>query len=63
MDALGDEAADPDQAFQAQAAAGACLAALHTALVRWAEEDGRADLPGLIGRALAAVFGDDAPAP
>ncbi|MBB6551380.1 TetR/AcrR family transcriptional regulator [Nonomuraea rubra] len=61
--ALGDEAADPDRAFQAQAAASACLAALHTALVRWAADDGRPDLPGLIGKALAAVFGDDAIGP
>ncbi|MEV4567532.1 helix-turn-helix domain-containing protein [Nonomuraea sp. NPDC049419] len=59
IDALGDEAADPDRAFQAQAAAGACLAALHTALVRWAEDEGRADLPALIAKALDAVFGDD----
>lgn len=56
--ALGDDAADPETAFHAQAAASACLAALHTALVRWAEEDGRADLPGLIAKALAAVFGE-----
>ncbi|MEV0159134.1 TetR/AcrR family transcriptional regulator [Nonomuraea fuscirosea] len=61
--ALGDDAADPDKAFQAQAAASACLAALHTALVRWAEDDGRTDLPHLIGKALAAVFGDDAIGP
>ncbi|MEO3796956.1 helix-turn-helix domain-containing protein [Nonomuraea sp. B10E15] len=59
ISALGDEATDPDTAFQAQAAASACLAALHTALVRWAADDGRTDLPRLIGRALAAVFGDD----
>ncbi|NRQ30860.1 TetR/AcrR family transcriptional regulator [Nonomuraea sp. NN258] len=57
--ALGDEAADPDTAFQAEAAASACLAALHTALVRWAADDGRSDLPHLIGTALMAVFGDD----
>ncbi|TYB56547.1 TetR family transcriptional regulator [Nonomuraea sp. PA05] len=57
--ALGDDAADPEAAFQAQAAASACLAALHTALVRWAEGDGREELPGLIAKALAAVFGDD----
>ncbi|GGQ17164.1 TetR/AcrR family transcriptional regulator [Streptosporangium pseudovulgare] len=57
--ALEGDAADPDAAFQAQAAASACLAALHTAMVHWAEDDGRADLPRLIGKALAAVFGDD----
>jgi AcrR family transcriptional regulator len=59
VDALGDDAADPDAAFRAQAAAGACLAALHTALVRWAEDDGRSDLPDVIAKALAAAFGDD----
>ncbi|GAA2212302.1 TetR/AcrR family transcriptional regulator [Nonomuraea monospora] len=56
--ALGDDAADPEAAFQAQAAASACLAALHTALVRWAEQDGREELPGLTAKALSAVFGD-----
>ncbi|MEV1004575.1 helix-turn-helix domain-containing protein [Nonomuraea sp. NPDC050202] len=58
IDALGEEAADPETAFHARAAASACLAALHTALVRWAEDDGRSDLPGLIAKALAAVFGE-----
>lgn len=56
--ALGYDASEPDKLFQAEAAASACLAALHTALVRWAEEDGRPDLPGLIGMALAAAFGE-----
>ncbi|MEU1046901.1 helix-turn-helix domain-containing protein [Streptomyces sp. NPDC005897] len=60
VDALGDEATDPDEAFRAQAAAGACLAALHTALVRWAEDDGRTELPALIAQALVAAFGPDA---
>jgi AcrR family transcriptional regulator len=59
VDALGNDAADPDTAFRAQAAASACLAAMHTALVRWAEDDGRSDLPELIANALAAAFGDD----
>jgi hypothetical protein len=27
--------------------------------VRWAEDDGRTELPDLIAKALAAVFGDD----
>ena len=58
VDALGPDAADPDSAFQARAAAGACLAALHTALVHWAEDDGRAELPDLIAKALAAAFGE-----
>ncbi|MEU8137317.1 TetR/AcrR family transcriptional regulator [Streptodolium elevatio] len=58
--ALTGESPDPDTVFRAQAAAGACLAAMHTALVRWAEDDGRTDLPDLIAQALAAAFGDDA---
>ncbi|MER5427001.1 TetR/AcrR family transcriptional regulator [Streptosporangium roseum] len=59
VDALGDDAADPETAFQAQVAASACLAALHAALVRWAEDDGRTELPNVIAKALAAAFGDD----
>ncbi|MET2716960.1 helix-turn-helix domain-containing protein [Streptomyces harbinensis] len=63
-DALGDGTADPDPdaAFRAQAAISACLAAMHTALTRWAEEDGRTPLPDLIARALTASFGDAVPA-
>jgi AcrR family transcriptional regulator len=57
--AIERDATDPDAAFRAQAAASACLAALHTALVRWAEDDGRTELPALIAKALAAAFGDD----
>ncbi|MFI6265077.1 TetR/AcrR family transcriptional regulator [Micromonospora sp. NPDC051006] len=57
--ALADDATDPDAPFHAQAAASACLAAMHTALVRWAEEDGRSELSDLIAKALAAAFGDD----
>lgn len=59
VDALGDDVTDPDTAFRRQVAASACLAALHTALVRWAEEDGRTELPDVIAKALAAAFGDD----
>lgn len=58
VDALGEDATDPDTAFQAHAAASACLAAMHTALVRWAEDDGRTELPEVIAKALAAAFGD-----
>ncbi|WP_435206570.1 TetR/AcrR family transcriptional regulator [Micromonospora sp. bgisy143] len=61
VEALGADAADPDTAFEAAAAASACLAAMHTALVRWAQDDGRSDLPDLIAKALAAAFGADAP--
>ncbi|MET7752498.1 helix-turn-helix domain-containing protein [Micromonospora sp. NPDC005367] len=57
--AIEDDATDPETTFHAQAAASACLAVLHTALVRWAEDDGRAELPDLIAKALAAAFGDD----
>ncbi len=56
--ALGDDATDP---FLAKATASACLAVMHTALVRWAEEDGRPHLPDLIAGALAAAFGDPTP--
>ncbi|GAB3979420.1 helix-turn-helix domain-containing protein [Plantactinospora veratri] len=60
VDALTDPAADPETAFHTQAAASACLAAMHTALVRWAQDDGRSELPHLIAKALGAAFGDDA---
>lgn len=57
--AIEVDATDPDTAFYAQAAASACLAAMHTALVRWAEDDGRTELSDLIAKAFAAAFGDD----
>lgn len=59
VDALGEDATDPDTAFHTRVAASACLAALHTALVHWAENDGRTELPDVIAKALAAAFGDD----
>lgn len=59
VDALLGAAPDPEAEFRAQVAAGACLAALHVALVRWTEEDGRPDLPGLVAAALRAAFDDD----
>jgi AcrR family transcriptional regulator len=58
VDALGDDASTPDAAFRAHAATSACLAAMHTALTRWAEDDGQTALPELIVRALTASFGD-----
>ncbi|MEV6393439.1 helix-turn-helix domain-containing protein [Streptomyces sp. NPDC051907] len=59
VDALGpDDATAHDAAFRAQAATSACLAAMHTALTRWAEDDGQTELPDLIARALAAAFGN-----
>ncbi|KOX18804.1 TetR family transcriptional regulator [Saccharothrix sp. NRRL B-16348] len=59
VDALLGDAPDPEAEFRAQVAAGACLAAMHVALVRWAREDGRPDLPGLVAAALGAAFDDD----
>ncbi|MEV5205631.1 helix-turn-helix domain-containing protein [Streptomyces sp. NPDC053720] len=58
VDALGDDATTPEATFRAQAATSACLAAMHTALTRWAEVDGQTKLPELIAGALAASFGD-----
>ncbi|RKN44888.1 TetR/AcrR family transcriptional regulator [Streptomyces hoynatensis] len=57
--ALLGEAPDPEAEFRVWVAAGACLAAMHVALTRWAREDGRADLPGLIAAALGAAFGEE----
>jgi AcrR family transcriptional regulator len=59
VDALGNDPTDPDAAFQAHAAASACLAAMHTALVRWADDNGQTDLPDLIAKALTAAFGNN----
>ena len=47
---------DTEAGFRAWAAAGACLAALYVALMRWANEDGRPDLADLLTTALAAAF-------
>ncbi|MGW6273653.1 MULTISPECIES: TetR/AcrR family transcriptional regulator [unclassified Streptomyces] len=58
VEGLGDEAADAETVFRARAAASACLGAMHTALVHWAEDDGRSALPDLIARALTAAFGE-----
>ncbi|MFJ2832107.1 helix-turn-helix domain-containing protein [Streptomyces sp. NPDC087263] len=58
-DALLGDAPDPDLEFRVWVAASTCLAAMHVALMRWAQEDGRPDLPDLIAAALAAAFDDD----
>ena len=58
FDATDDETGT-DAAFQAQAAVSACLAAMHTALVRWAEDDGIDELPDVVAGALTAAFGFD----
>ncbi|QQQ74639.1 helix-turn-helix transcriptional regulator [Saccharothrix sp. 6-C] len=63
VDAVLGDAPDPEAEFRAQAAAGACLAVLHVALVRWAREDGRPDLPDLIAAGLTAAFDDDSGRP
>jgi len=60
VDALGEDATDHDDEIRARAATSACLAAMHTALTRWVEDDGHTRLPDLIAQALTASFGDDA---
>ncbi|MBT3152354.1 TetR family transcriptional regulator [Streptomyces sp. CHD11] len=57
--ALTDDGTDPETVFHTEVVASASLAAMHTALVRWTEEDGRTELSDLIAKALAAAFGDD----
>ncbi|MCX4987037.1 TetR/AcrR family transcriptional regulator [Streptomyces sp. NBC_00572] len=57
VDALGCDTADAEDVFRARAATSACLAAMHTALTRWADDDGRTSLPDLIAQALAAGTG------
>ncbi|WP_329100739.1 TetR/AcrR family transcriptional regulator [Micromonospora sp. NBC_01699] len=56
VDALCGENADAETEFRVRASSGACLAALHVALTRWAGEDGRPDLPDLIATALSAAL-------
>ncbi|WP_347585857.1 helix-turn-helix domain-containing protein [Acrocarpospora sp. B8E8] len=59
VDALLGDAPEPEVEFRTWVAASTCLAAMHVALMRWAQEDGRPDLPGLIAAALGAAFDDD----
>ncbi|MFI6393613.1 TetR/AcrR family transcriptional regulator [Nonomuraea sp. NPDC050540] len=54
--ALCGPSPDPAEEFRVRATAGACLGATHVALVRWAESDGHADLPGLMRQALGFAF-------
>ncbi|MFC5823060.1 TetR/AcrR family transcriptional regulator [Nonomuraea insulae] len=49
-------ATDPDLEFRVRSTAAACLAATHVALIRWAEGEGRQDLPTLMHHALTAAF-------
>ncbi len=55
VQALRDDPADPEEEFRLNVAAGACLAAVTTALVRWADQDGEPDPAELMARALAIV--------
>jgi AcrR family transcriptional regulator len=55
VEALRGDPPDPEWEFRLRVAAGACLAAMSAALLRWAEEDGRPDLPRLMAQALAIV--------
>jgi AcrR family transcriptional regulator len=48
---------EPALEFQARAAASACLAVVHIALLRWAAEDGEPELRGLFEEAFVATFG------
>ncbi|QKW48296.1 TetR/AcrR family transcriptional regulator [Streptomyces buecherae] len=59
IEALGHPT-DSEAAFGARAATSACLAVMHTALTRWADDDGQTSLPDLIERGLVASFGQDA---
>ncbi len=59
VDTLLGDAPDSDAEFRTWVAASTCLAAMHVALMRWAQEDGRPDLPGLIAAALGAAFEGD----
>ncbi|MFI7643071.1 TetR/AcrR family transcriptional regulator [Nonomuraea sp. NPDC049400] len=55
VEALRGDPPDPDLEFRLWVAAGACLAAVSAALLRWAEENGRPDLPQLMTQALTIV--------
>ena len=57
-DALLGDAPDPELEFRTWVAASTCMAAMYVALMRWAQEDGRPDLPDLIASALTAAFDD-----
>ncbi|GAA1592244.1 TetR/AcrR family transcriptional regulator [Kribbella sancticallisti] len=59
VDALLGDTPDPDLEFQTWVAASTCLAAMHVALMKWAQEDGHPDLPTLITQALTAAFNED----
>jgi AcrR family transcriptional regulator len=48
---------DPTLEYAARAAASACLGVTHTALLRWAADNGVPDLPDLYREAFTAAFG------
>ncbi len=50
-------AIDPALEYGARAAASAVLGVTHTALLRWAADDGEPDLAGLFREAFTAAFG------
>lgn len=60
LEALQLEDASSDAEMEISAAIGACLAAMHVALERWAAVDGEADLASFVARALVGAFGDAA---
>jgi AcrR family transcriptional regulator len=59
VDTLCAGTTDPDLEFRVRSTAAACLATIQVALVRWAEGDGRQDLPTLMHHALTAAFGPE----
>jgi AcrR family transcriptional regulator len=63
VDAVCDDPSDPELEFRAWVAAATCLAAMNVALTRWAQQDGRPDLPALIADALSAAFADEFASP
>jgi AcrR family transcriptional regulator len=48
---------DPTLEYGARAAASACLGVTHTALLRWASDGGKPNLPDLFREAFTAAFG------
>lgn len=61
VEALRGDPPDRDLEFRLWVASGACLAATSAALLRWAEDDGRPDLEGLVGEAMAIAFAGQFP--
>lgn len=53
--ALAAQAGHREAGLETRVIAAACLAAVTTAVVLWAENDGAEDLPGLVDRALAVL--------